>query len=148
MPSFATVPSSLELRKRPLKCPWACDFLVDEPFPRLFISFNAEDPQNFSPEYDRQITIRPCHHAVAEPRFTPDIRARFVRLKLTPHLPLLGKALQRQTASSRTALRQVPRTSSSSFFGTLEPLPQSFSSWSLQQLASGTRLLQNRVMDI
>eukprot|EP00913_Durusdinium_trenchii_P025484 g23922.t1 len=36
---------------------------------KLFVCFNAEDPQNFSPEYDKQITIR---------------------LKLTPHLPLLG----------------------------------------------------------
>eukprot|EP00438_Fugacium_kawagutii_P014972 Skav234174 [mRNA] locus=scaffold572:336608:339490:- [translate_table: standard] len=25
---------------------------------KLFICFNSEDPQNFSPEYDRQITIR------------------------------------------------------------------------------------------
>ncbi|CAJ1419378.1 unnamed protein product [Effrenium voratum] len=36
---------------------------------KLFICYNAEDPQNFSPDYDKQITIR---------------------LKLTPHLPLLG----------------------------------------------------------
>eukprot|EP00434_Breviolum_minutum_P020790 symbB.v1.2.018338.t1/scaffold1459.1/size118272/2 len=36
---------------------------------KLFVCFNSEDPQNFSPEYDRSITIR---------------------LKLTPHLPLLG----------------------------------------------------------
>ena len=27
--------------------------------PRLFVCFNSEDPQNFSPEYDRSITIRP-----------------------------------------------------------------------------------------